>query len=51
MKLCLLLVKADVKPKDNDSYNFIDPKGWVLGKNRDQELLVNTPSAKSTTLY
>ena len=34
-------VKANVKPKDNDSHKCIDDKKCVLGKNRDQGLLGN----------
>ena len=33
-----------------DLHNRIDPKGWVLGKNRDHILLGNGFLAKSTTL-
>ena len=35
------IVKADVKPKGIYSYNCVDSKGWVLGKNGNQGMWQN----------
>ena len=35
------IVKADVKPKDNNSYNWTDSKGWALGNSYSQGMWEN----------
>ena len=44
------IVKADVIPKDNYSFNCADSKGWVLGKNSYQGMYENG-SLKKVRLF
>ena len=44
------IVKADVIPKDNNSYNCVDSKGWVLGKDSGQGMWENGSFKKYDSL-
>ena len=44
------MVKAHVIPKDNYSYNCVDAKGWVLGKNGRQGMYENGSLKKYDSL-
>ena len=44
------IVKADVIPKDNYSYDCVDSKGWALGKNGNQGMYENGSLTKYGSL-
>ena len=44
------IVKADVIPKNNYSYNCVDSKGWVLGNDRGQGMWENGSLKKYDSL-
>ena len=44
------IVKADVIPKDNYSFNCVDSKGWVLGKDSGQGMWENGSFKKYDSL-
>ena len=44
------IVKADVKPKGNNSYNWTDSKGWSLGSNGNQGMYENGSLKKYDSL-
>ena len=44
------IVKADVIPKDNYSYNCVDSKGWALGNNSGQGMWENGSLKKYASL-
>ena len=44
------IVKADVIPKDKYSYNCVDSKGWVLGRNSEQGMWENGSLKKYDSL-
>ena len=44
------IVKANITPKENRSYNCVDSKGWVLGKDGNQGLWQNGSLKKYDSL-
>ena len=44
------IVKADVKPKDKNSFNWTESKGWALGNNRNQGMWENGSFKKYDSL-
>ena len=44
------IVKADVIPKNNNSYNCVDSKAWALGKNGNQGMYENGSLKKYDSL-